>query len=60
MEDWDAIVKRLDRYNCPCGSGGAIACDDDCPGDTTDDVVKDTLRAVIRAVREIEKRRYGF
>lgn len=56
-DQWDALLKSLDAYNCRCGSGGPMACDEDCPGDITPLAVTDALKVLIQAVRELQKSR---
>ena len=51
MTDWDAYIRDLKQYSCACGSGGPMACDDDCPGDLRDT----TMIEVIEAVRALER-----
>ena len=53
---WDELLRRVRRYQCPCGSGGPMACDEDCPGDTTSSAVTEALEALIGAVQRIEAR----
>lgn len=52
--DWEQLKTRLMRYLCPCGSGGPLACEDDCPGETTDLAVRDAIVALIDAVKKLE------
>ena len=47
MTDWADLLRRVQTYACPCGSGGSMGCDDDCPGDTTSSAVRDALVALI-------------
>jgi len=49
MTNWDDLLRRLNKDSCQCGSGGPMACDDDCPGDTTDPVVREALIALVEA-----------
>lgn len=45
-------AKRLiDRNWCRCGGGG-MACDDDCPGDTTPYGLREALRLIIEVLEE--------
>ena len=46
--DWADLLRQLDRYSCPCGSGGPLAFDADCPGDNSDPVARDVLRVIVK------------
>ena len=37
------LLRRLRKNWCPCGSGGGLACDEDCPGDTSNPALADAL-----------------
>ena len=52
--DWADLLRQLDRYSCPCGSGGPMACDEGCPGDNSDPVARDVLRAIVKHLQEAE------
>jgi len=45
--DWASILRDLDRYQCPCGAGGPMACAIDCPGDTRDGATIKAIHAII-------------
>ena len=53
------LLAQLDRYSCGCGSGAAMACDDDCLGENADHDVRAVLRVlvplVIRLVNQLEE-----
>jgi hypothetical protein len=55
--NWDDIVRALDEYSCRCGSGGSMACDDDCPGDNADHQAREAIKVIIAVLRELEARR---
>ena len=55
MKTWTEHLRALQRYSCQCGSGGAMSCDDDCPGDTTDSTVKEALIDIITSLRGLEE-----
>ena len=42
--------RKLNKYDCECGSGGPLACDEDCPGDTTSGGVEYALNVLIDEV----------
>ena len=51
---WDDLIRRLDRYSCTCGSGGSMACEDDCAGDRSDSEAREALRHIIAYIKTIE------
>jgi hypothetical protein len=53
MNRLDEAEHLLNKYSCQCGSGGAMACEDDCPGDVTNDDIKEVLRLVIGELRAL-------
>ena len=55
IEPWDSLLRVLEQYDCQCGSGGPLACDDDCPGDIRNSNVVKALVALITAVRKLEQ-----
>lgn len=55
MTDWAAAKRVLWAHRCQCGSGGAMACDEDCPGDTRDPAVTEVLIDLITAVDRLEQ-----
>jgi hypothetical protein len=48
IDDW---VRALGKYSCPCGSGGPLACDEDCPGDMSDPNVKEALVFILEHIK---------
>lgn len=53
-EMYARLLAQLDRYECQCGSGGSMACDEDCPGDTRAASVVEALKVLIEAVQRLE------
>ena len=52
--NWDEHLHVLTRYACPCGAGGPLACDDDCPGDLRDPALIAAVCDLIQAIQRIE------
>jgi len=51
--DFDQLVKQLRQHSCQCGSGGAMACDDDCPGDMRDRDLVEAVQTLLLVVRDL-------
>ena len=51
--NWDEHLRKLSQYNCQCGSGGPMSCDDDCPGDLRDPATVEAIKDLIRTVKRL-------
>lgn len=54
-EQLSDVIERLQRYWCPCG-GGSMACDNDCPGDTTQPALREAVLLLLALERNRERR----
>jgi len=52
LDEAESYLKRAAR-DCPCGSGGGIACDDWCSGDAPSFYVLELLKFLVKEVRDL-------
>jgi hypothetical protein len=57
MATWADLLVQLRKYHCQCGSGGPMACDDDCPGDIRDGVMIEILELLIKDAQSRDEAR---
>lgn len=56
---WEHLAEAercLDRYSCQCGSGGGMACDEDCPGSADDTYARRAITEVVEAIRVLARK----